>query len=290
MYNTLRRQFENTDIFKKIKVKYPRCYSEFFDFLLESDGSVANEDSKKAHRQNFHEQGVFFTSSFFYLQLLFDKNPLLIADVGCGLNFFREYYPNIIGYDSTEYADYHERFDDNFVVDHYKEFDAAFAINSLHFIPIHKFSSRINDFCKILKLQGRGYITFNARVMLENTDDTTKKSIFSTLSPTTEQVSNYFDSQIDKVNNNIIYYHNRLKSAESINNSITKLNKHSYNNVKGEDWPEYQDYILDNYTECNLDIQQEITCVTENNIRKLTNNELLDDSINGTIRLVIESI
>jgi len=290
MYNALQRQFENTDIFKKIKVKYPQCYPEYFDFLLETDGSLVDDGGKKAPRQNFHEQGVFFTSSFFYLQLLFEKNPLLIADVGCGLNFFREYYPNIIGYDFTEYADYYERLDDNFVVDHYKEFDAAFAINSLHFVPIHKFSSRINDFCKILKSQGRGYITFNAMRMLEKTDDETKKSIFSTLSPTLEQVSNFFDSQIDKVNSNIIYYHNRLKSAESINNSITKLNKHSYNNVKGKDWPEYQDYILNNYTGCNPDIQQEITCVTKKNIRKLTNNELLDDIINGNIRLLIESI
>lgn len=288
MYDQLKKEFINSNTYKKICTKYPNIYDEYHDFLL--DGSTQPmEDIEGLHILSLHSNGVFFTAFFYYLQLVIDAKYKHIADVGCGINFVKDYVPGVVGYDRTPMADHQEFFDDDFVKNHAGEFDSAFAVNSLHFISLDKFAQRVDDFCKIVVPGGRVFATFNAARSLERTPDATKLEYFNTVTPSIEQISQYFDDQVAQLRHKTIYYHNTLLSVKSRNADICKLRPASYNDCKGGDWPEYRDYLVDNYQNCSQHIINEIDECTQQHLRLLSDWEMIDDIITGNIRLVLET-
>lgn len=141
-------------------------------------------------------------AAFYYLNFLLEINPNSIIDVGCGMNFFKEVIPNIVGVDPDldkhkHLADFiHLPFAEAYSVAHHHMFEAAFAINSIHFIPITEFSQQILFFKNMIKPGGRGYLGMNACRMLEFTPSWSLMELFDTEKPTNDQVERYIDEQI----------------------------------------------------------------------------------------------
>jgi len=282
-YKHLKEQFLDSKMYTKMLEQYSSIYSEYDEFLLE--GIVNNiVDTPGQHLLELHNNKIFFIAPFFYLQLLRGKH---IADVGCGINYVKNYIPGITGYDTTPQADYQERFNDDFITNHRNEFDSAFAINSLHFISLSDFVQRVHDFCKIVVPGGQAFITFNIARIVERTPDNVLLNNFNTLEPSQEQLSEYFDNQVKNIQHHTQYYHNTLMSVKHKSDSVNKLTKTSYDNCKGSDWPDYNYYLKNNYQNCSTDIIEEIHNFTQDNLRMLSNFEMRNDFATGNIRLVL---
>jgi hypothetical protein len=63
---------------------------------------------------------------------------------------------------SKEFVDEIDFFDSKFVDKYHSTFDAAFAINSLHFIKYNELEQRIKDFVSCFKIGGRGLLCLNS--------------------------------------------------------------------------------------------------------------------------------
>ena len=138
--------------------------------------------------------------SFYYLDYLVEVCPTVIGDIGCGVNFFKNIIPGIVGIDGySDCADVIDIFDNDFSIGHTNYFDCAFSIDALHFVPISDFYDRITKFANIIKPGGRGYIAMNVARLLDFTSDAEKIKIFNTKTPTPTQLATYVDQQIKKI-------------------------------------------------------------------------------------------
>ena len=153
-------RFEKSNLYTKLVEEYGDVVGEWGDFWVKWD---------TVPRELF--QGVYKRVSyisFYYLEYLTAINPSVIADIGCGHNWFKRYIPNIVGYDNFhKNADVKENFDEAFIEKHRGEFEAAFSINALHFISLDELSATLLKFREILKPGGRAYLTFNSKRMIE---------------------------------------------------------------------------------------------------------------------------
>ena len=117
--------------------------------------------------------------SFYYINYLIRENIDYIADIGCGINFFKDVLPiRVHGIDSTGYSDEQNLFDEHFVTNHENFYDSAISINALHFIPITKFKNRVMEFYKVIKPGGRAYLSMNAARLIDFTAKNVLNSIF----------------------------------------------------------------------------------------------------------------
>ena len=153
---------------------------------------------------------------FFYILKLLEKNPKQIADIGCGSNFFKNFIPEIHGIDPVENpnVDQVDYFDEDFSIGHTNKFDCAMAINSLHFISLTDITKQLNNFSNIIKPGGRGFVTLNAKRMIE----VTKSSDQVTM----EQLSLYIKQQVDQALPNVLAYDDYIQTEldEAMNGNI----------------------------------------------------------------------
>lgn len=268
MYNPeeFLRAFSQTPTYNKLKAEYRHLFSDINDVNVPID--------IKPHRCDYEDASIFVYSMFFYLEFLLKKNPKLIADVGCGANFLKKYIPQIIGFDSTSAADVNELFNDKFVASHLGEFDAAFAINSLHFISLKEIANRITQFGKIIKPGGRGYIAFNLKRLLEWTEPHEFAELFDLSKPlTTDDYEGLIRAELKKVKYDII--------VEDLSFTGRGFNGRAhYDYVKGDSWPTFEKYIANDLTGVSDDIRDEIM--------RYTFGSSYDDPANGNIRIVFD--
>jgi len=211
-----KKEFKNTDLYKHLE--------NYYDMLV-WDKLYSSIDHTEVTPRGVYELRISYCSIFYYILPLLEKNPESIADIGCGINPFKRFIPNLVGYNPTyEQADLIERFSETFIKKYQHKFDAAMSINSLHFISIDTFSQRIMDFSKIIKPNGRGLITFNLMQLLH--DDGTNRldkiqKIFGTVRPNNLQVENYLRQETESLDLNILIWDlDFSKTAEPINGNI----------------------------------------------------------------------
>ena len=140
---------------------------------------------------------------FFYIQMLREKNPQTIADIGCGINFYKNFIPEIHGVDPVAHPNVDEIdfFDEDFSQGHKENYDCAMAINSLHFIPLNDISKQLNHFSNIIKPGGRGFITLNVKRMMEQTKEFDRKDMIAV-----KDLSSYIKQQVDLALTNVLAY------------------------------------------------------------------------------------
>ena len=140
---------------------------------------------------------MFSVVPYYYLELLIEKSPVTIYDIGCGWNIFKKYTPNIIGISAEPpdspifFADIHDFVDDEFVAGHQEYFESAFSINALHFHSLTKLSKVIKDFVSMIQSGGRGFLALNAQRMIERLTSDEIIKLFGTASPTKEQYTDF---------------------------------------------------------------------------------------------------
>jgi hypothetical protein len=133
--------------------------------------------------------------SFYYLAYLIRENVDYIADIGCGMNFFKDILPiRVHGIDGVGNYDEQKLFDKSFVKNHKNFYDAAMSIDALHFIPITEFKNRIMEFYEIIKPGGRAYLAMNAARLIDCTDQNTLDSLFKN---TRHQQARHLDKEIN---------------------------------------------------------------------------------------------
>jgi len=114
----------------------------------------------------------FSIAPFYYTNFLTEKNTGTIYDIGCGSNFLKKYYPEIIGIDpENDKADLCDTFDDNFVQKYENTIQSLISINAIHFIPIYELNERLHQINCVLTDEGRAFVTFNLARMMERTEN-----------------------------------------------------------------------------------------------------------------------
>lgn len=194
------KRFYFTEWFSKLRKDYKYLYADKIDIRIPYE-------TIKTIRQRLSDSSIFLYSVCYYLEFLLEKNPSVIADVGCGENLIKKYLPNIIGFDQTPQADIQEWFDDAFVKNHTGEFECAFAVNSLHYIPLAEVKERINTFGKILKPGGRGFVTLNLQRLLDYTEPHEYYKLFDlTKRLTMDDYKQYLTKEIEGIDYQILAF------------------------------------------------------------------------------------
>ena len=240
------KEFTQTEIYKKLTQQYRYMFSDKHDIDIDV-GDVSQ--GEECHRSTLENASICLYSQFYYLGLIQENNPEVIADVGCGGNLIKKYIPNVVGFDKTQFADHYEWFDGKFIDNHYQEFSSAFSVNALHFISLVEFANRINDFGKIIKPNGLGFVAFNLLRMIERTPSHELAKIFDLSRPVTPtDYRLYIENQLKNIKYNLllvdIMFEDQLKKK--------------YELFRGINWPTYEDYIVGNFTNISDDIIEEI--------------------------------
>ena len=262
-------EFSSSEIYQQLLVDHSKLYVEVDDIPeLERDSSY------KPPRSVLRDQGVCVISIFYYVDLLLETNPDIILAVGCGDNILKKYVPKIVGLDPMcAAADIHGHFDDQFVQQHTGEYDCAMAVLSINNVSLLEFRNRINQFGKIIKTGGRGYISFSLGRLVNCTDPHEFAEIFDLSRPVT-----IFD-----------YYCYLKKELEKIDSSIIAADvlpafERHYYNCAGPDWPPIETYAARDFNNVPKLITEEILLIDEVYIRNIG----LNDSLDGNIKIVFE--
>jgi len=109
---------------------------------------------------------IGFRDIFYYIDLLYNNNPESVIDVGCGECIWKNWFPNIIGFDpypssAWSKADFVDFFDEDFSIGHAQWYDCGMALNSLHFIDWDFVPKQIDLAMNIVKQQFLFTFNFN---------------------------------------------------------------------------------------------------------------------------------
>lgn len=193
------RTFDYNECEKIVKKFIPAIKNKFGNLTILDCNKIYEEDDRLRSRNSTPRQTLVTTyipcASFFYINFLLKNNDTNVVDLGCGMNFFKDIIPNIVGIDPVdERADIKDMFDEDFVANHKSSYKAVFSIDALHFIPISKFADRVRQFYSLLQNGGRGYLSLNAQRMLEQEKE--KYLIFPTSDVQPFEVQEYIENQI----------------------------------------------------------------------------------------------
>jgi len=115
--------------------------------------------------------------SFYYINMLLEKNPSIIYDFGCGWNLWKKYIPIIHGVDNnSDNADEIADFNRKYISKYYRSIPSAFMINMDFGIggentTFENIGDHIIEFSKIIQSGGRGYFATSGYGLLYFTPD-----------------------------------------------------------------------------------------------------------------------
>jgi hypothetical protein len=146
--------------------------SKYYDVVHDHESEI--DSSYKLISPRYTCEGglkVGFRDIFYYIDLLYYNSPEKIVDVGCGECIFKNWFPNIIGFDPLpskfSNADFVDYFDEDFVKGHKNLFSGAMALNSIHFVPWIQLKDQIELAMELVKINSRFLFTFNFEVLDE---------------------------------------------------------------------------------------------------------------------------
>ena len=77
------KEFFQSDIYKQLI----KDYQQVHESLAEYDDNFMYSPRRTYAADN----SIFYYGTFYYLQMLLEKNPKTILDLGCGRNLFKKY-------------------------------------------------------------------------------------------------------------------------------------------------------------------------------------------------------
>jgi len=138
---------------------------------------------------------------FYYIDLLMQKQPKEIYDLGCGWNLFKRYFP-VIGIGAEDPAmeikfwDLHDFIDNEFIAGHQNYYNSVFSICALHFCPLSTIRKIVCDFYSIIAPGGRGWLSLNSQRMVEK-----DKKFHSSSS---SEIQQYINTQLEDLPGKIL--------------------------------------------------------------------------------------
>lgn len=191
--------------------------SEYYDILNNHDSEIDSVYRSISPRYRY-ESGlkIGFRDIFYYIDLLYNNSPEKIVDVGCGECIFKNWFPNIVGFDPEpskfSRADFVDYFDEDFAKGHENLFDGAMAINSIHFVPWTQLKDQIELAMKLVKKNSRFLFTFNFHVL-----DTSSKSDCQIAKGSLNDKFEYFSNVLDSITYKKIVVDSPLLKGMSFN-------------------------------------------------------------------------
>jgi SAM-dependent methyltransferase len=243
--NLFYKKFIASDIYKQLIQDYQHVH--------ESIEEYSDEFYVAPRRTYAASKSIFYYRTFYYIQMLLEKNPKIILDLGCGSNLFKKYIPQIYGIDPdpkvSNLVDSVESYSNEWLNDNLGKYDCAMTIGAIHGVSLVELPNRINDFGKVIKSGGRGYFGVNLRRPMQNTEIHEYAELFNlSKRQTLHDLYRVVRKQCEKIKYNII--------ALDIN--FLDYEKDRYENLAGSDWPSWQDYLNDNVKNIDQKILDEI--------------------------------
>ena len=140
------KPFKNfLDLDAKLSTHYDRLFDTVIDFEISP--------------RYLYESGlkIGFRDICYYIDQLYDNQPNSVVDVGCGECVWKNWFPNIVGFDSNtnEFSkqDFVDFFDEDFSRGHAKNWDCGMAVNSIHFVDWSAVAKQIDLAMNIVKDQ-----------------------------------------------------------------------------------------------------------------------------------------
>ena len=149
-------------------------------------------------RKFLKDYNILDAVPYYYINFLLKIQPNCIADLGCGVNYFKPHLSGLVGIDADPNqlcADIFDHFDCDYVAGHQKTFDAVISINTIHFAPITEITQRLKWVSEIIKPGGRGFVSFNIETWLMYTHSTQLRELFGT-QPNFDHVIDFVNSQL----------------------------------------------------------------------------------------------
>lgn len=136
--------------------------------LLFDELNVNNQTRPFTTRENDIRAGIFDLQPFYILDYISQHTQESIYDIGCGFNFFKNFY-NIVGIDpDSKYADIKDAFDDDFCSRYYNKLPNVFSINAIHFTSFDNLEIRIKKYFDLIS-SGYAYLAINLSRVYEKT-------------------------------------------------------------------------------------------------------------------------
>lgn len=139
-------KFQNfPDLNVALNLHYDRLYDTVIDFEISP--------------RYYYESGlkIGFRDMFYYIDCLYSNQPATVIDVGCAECVWKNWFPNIQGFDPNfnEFSkqDFVDFFDEDFSQGHAKNWHCGLALNSLHFIDWSYVPKQIDLAMNIVKDQ-----------------------------------------------------------------------------------------------------------------------------------------
>jgi hypothetical protein len=129
-------------------------------------------------------ENIYDGEVFWYLKNIFEDQPNIIYDIGCGNNFFKIIfgkYFNIISLDvdgdkADQIIEYKNWFKKN-----KNKIKHAYAINSIHFnCNFLNFTKILESFVSLFEKDGMGFVTLNFYFLIQNTSKEKLIELFGT--------------------------------------------------------------------------------------------------------------
>jgi hypothetical protein len=158
------QKFKKTKIFELLDQKYDEItFAKFYEPIISSRYITPRQNAAMT---------IVSAVPFYYLQYL--DQSVQMVDLGCGINFFKTFFPNVLGIGAEQgnnfFGDLRDFVDDDFYKGHESVYYSVFSINALHFHPLEKLQDICIKFSNTLQSGGRGFLAMNVQRMLERTE------------------------------------------------------------------------------------------------------------------------
>ena len=176
----LSRKLDNLNVYDQVEFKQKFMQSKIYKMIdAEAEIIIWEKNDERALYEFTPRHQFWFKiatmQSCYYIDLLYENNPSRIYDIGCGINWHKQFYPNIYGIAGEteirgEYlADERGRWGEG-LESKLTNIEAMFAINALHFRSVHKIRTLIEEVISTLAINGRAYLSFNSRQIRKYTN------------------------------------------------------------------------------------------------------------------------
>jgi len=175
-----KEEFPTTEYYKIIKDLYPNATIYYGPHPWAAD--TQPRKGLDTRNQLLLDHNIISAMPFYYLKYI--NQNATVYDLGCGYNFFKPFFKNLIGIDPyIDESDIKEIVDDKFYEEHQSCYEAVFSINALHFVPIHNIREVCEKFALMLKPGCTGFLALNVSRMLEWIEKVSENNKWSPLAP-----------------------------------------------------------------------------------------------------------
>ena len=177
---TLSRRLDNINVYDQVEFKQKFMQSKIYKMIDAEADIIIWEKNDEIPIGEFTPrlQSWFRIATMqpcYYIDLLYENNPSRIYDIGCGINWHKQFYPNIYGiggeiegrgeYFGDERGRWGEGLESKLT-----NIEAMFAMLSLHFRSVDKIRTLIEEVISTLAINGRAYLSFNSRQIIKFTN------------------------------------------------------------------------------------------------------------------------